>query len=153
LAVQPGGDVRDVGRGERELRHPDGGDAVLHDRGDRLAVLIAQYHRVPDEVRALLPAARIRAVAEAAVTAKQLLAVRQLLGRSGRVLGVVGRAIGGGRGSRCRTWWSLFRSLLRNERRRAGSDQKTVKRQSHRWNPHGADRCKVRSASPWGKSR
>jgi len=51
----------DVRRGERELGHSLGGDAVLHDGRDQLALLIAQNHDVTDEVRAGFSAPGIRA--------------------------------------------------------------------------------------------
>src|SRR4029077_13058991 len=78
-----------VRRGERELGHTLGGDAVLHDGRDQLPPLIVEHHLVTDQVRAGFAAPGIRAMAEAAIAPEDLLATSNLLGRGGRMLRIV----------------------------------------------------------------
>src|SRR5207247_11468877 len=100
LAVQPGGDVGNVRRGERELGHTLGGDAVLHDGRNQLPLLIPEHHLVTDQVRAGFSAPGIRAMAEAAIAPEDLPATGELLGRGGRVLRIVRSTRGSLRGRR-----------------------------------------------------
>src|SRR6266480_6606921 len=89
LAVQPGSDVGDLRRTQREFWHTAAGNPVLDDRRDELAVLIGENHLVTNQVRSRLSAPAVRAVAEAAIALEELLAARDLFGRSRRTLRIV----------------------------------------------------------------
>src|SRR6266550_1341265 len=89
LAVQPGSDVGDLRRTQREFWHTAAGNPVLDDRRDELTVLIGENHLVTNQVRSRLSAPAVRAVAEAAIALEELLAARDLFGRSRRTLRIV----------------------------------------------------------------
>src|SRR2546426_469821 len=94
LAVQPGSDVGDLRRTQREFWHTAAGNPVLDDRRDELAVLIGENHLVTNQVRSRLSAPAVRPMAEAAIALEELLATRDLFGRSRRTLRVVLSTLG-----------------------------------------------------------
>src|SRR5438309_11280233 len=89
LAVQPGSDVGDLRRTQREFWHTAAGNPVLDDRGNELTALIGEHDLVTNEVRSRLSTPGVRAVTEAAIAFEELLATRDLLGRSRRTLRIV----------------------------------------------------------------
>src|SRR5438874_1757969 len=83
------GDVGDLRRTQRELWHSAGGNAVLDDRSDELAVLISENHLCTNQVRSRFSAPGVRTMTEAAIALEELLATRDLFGRSGRTHRIV----------------------------------------------------------------
>src|SRR5207247_9627841 len=67
LAVQPGSDVGDLHRTQREFWHTAAGNPVLDDRRDELAVLICEHQLRTNQVRSRFSAPGVRAMAEAAI--------------------------------------------------------------------------------------
>src|SRR2546425_800451 len=65
------------------------GAAAPADRRDELALLTGENHLVTNQVRSRLSAPAVRAVAEAAIDLEELLAARDLFGRSRRTLRIV----------------------------------------------------------------
>src|SRR5207249_1805927 len=84
LAVQPGSDVGDLRRTQREFWHTAAGNPVLDDRRDELAVLIGEHQLRTNQVRSRFSAPGVRAMAEAAIAPEDLLAMGNLLGKSRR---------------------------------------------------------------------
>src|SRR5205809_507371 len=89
LAVQPGSNGGDVRRTQGELWHTLGRNAVLDDRSHEFAVLISQNQLRTNQVRSRFSAPAVRAMAEAAIALEELLALRNLFGRSRRTHRIV----------------------------------------------------------------
>src|SRR5205809_4267799 len=86
-------DALPICRTQREFWHTAAGNPVLDDRRDKLAVLIGENHLVTNQVRSRLSPPAVRAVAEAAIALEELLAARDLFGRSSRTLRIVRSAL------------------------------------------------------------
>src|SRR5437660_4830068 len=99
LAVQPGSDVGDLRRTQREFWHTAAGNPVLDDRSNEFSVLISQNQLRTNQVRSRFSAPGVRAMAEAAIALEELLALGNLLGRSRRTHRIV---------------WSTLRRSLRS---------------------------------------
>src|SRR6266849_1338340 len=93
LAVQPGSDGGDVHPTQGELWHTLGRNAVLDDRSNEFPVLISENQLRTNQVRSRFSAPAVRAMAEAAIALEELLAMRNLFGRSRRTHRIVRSAI------------------------------------------------------------
>src|SRR6059036_3347252 len=114
LAVQPGSDGGDVRRSQAELWHALGRNAVLDDRSDEFSPLISQNQLRTNQVRSRFSAPAVRAMAEAAIALEDLLAMRNLFGRSRRTHRIVRSTIAAA-ASLCR--WGRVRGSLRRRLR------------------------------------
>src|SRR5437660_1519138 len=101
LAVQPGSDVGDLRRTQREFWHTAAGNPVLDDRSNEFSVLISQNQLRTNQVRSRFSAPGVRAMAEAAIALEELLALRHLFGRSRKTRRIVRSTIAA-TASRCR---------------------------------------------------
>src|SRR5437016_4856105 len=101
LAVQPGSDVGDLRRTQREFLYTASGNRDLDDRITVFLVLFSQIRYLSNQVRSRFSAPGVRAMAEAAIALEELLALRHLFGRSRKTRRIVRSTIAA-TASRCR---------------------------------------------------